>query len=167
MWAGAIAPACEPPMEYSRTMSDFNTMNGQAPQSTPTDPAYTQQSAQQPAQGYTQSAYQQQPPQGQPCTQPGSQPYGYQPQPVYPAPKSKIAAGLFGIFLGAFGVHNFYLGYTGKAVAQLLLTLLGWILLGLGPIAAYIWGLVEGILIISSSYGSEWHRDGQGLELKD
>lgn len=34
-------------------------------------------------------------------------------------PKSKIAAGLLGIFLGCFGVHNFYLGYTGKAVAQL------------------------------------------------
>ena len=151
-----------PAMEYSQTMSDFNTMNGQAPQSAPTDPAYTQQ----PAQGYTQPAYQQQPPQGQPYAQPGYQSYGY-PQPGYPAQKSKLAAGLFGIFLGAFGVHNFYLGYTGKAVAQLLLTLLGWILLGLGPIAAYIWGLVEGILIISSSYGSEWHRDGQGMELKD
>ena len=25
-------------------------------------------------------------------------------------PKSKIAAGLLGIFLGCFGVHNFYLG---------------------------------------------------------
>lgn len=160
-------------------MSDFNTMNGQAPQPSPTDPAYAQQGAQQPAQeyqqsGYQQSAYQQaayqQPPQGQPYTQPGYQPYtqqGYQPQVGYPAQKSKIAAGLFGIFLGMFGVHNFYLGYTGKAVAQLLLTLLGWILLGAGPIAAYIWGLVEGILIISSSYGSNWHRDGQGMELKD
>ena len=27
-----------------------------------------------------------------------------------PNAKSKLAAGLFGIFLGAFGVHNFYLG---------------------------------------------------------
>lgn len=36
-----------------------------------------------------------------------------------PNAKSKIAAGLLGIFLGAFGVHNFYLGYTGKAIAQL------------------------------------------------
>ena len=41
-----------------------------------------------------------------------------------PNAKSKIAAGLLGIFLGAFGVHNFYLGYTGKAIAQLLITLL-------------------------------------------
>ena len=38
-----------------------------------------------------------------------------------PAPaadaKSKMTAGLLGIFLGFVGVHNFYLGYTGKAVA--------------------------------------------------
>ena len=39
--------------------------------------------------------------------------------------KSKLTAGLLGIFLGGFGVHNFYLGYTGKAVAQLLIALLG------------------------------------------
>lgn len=64
--------------------------------------------------------------------------------------KSKLAAGLLGIFLGGLGVHNFYLGNTGKAVAQLLLTLVGWILLGLGPIAAAIWGFVEGIIILCS-----------------
>ena len=37
------------------------------------------------------------------------------------------------------------------AVAQLLLTLVGWILLGLGPIAAAIWGFVEGIIILCSN----------------
>ena len=39
-----------------------------------------------------------------------------------PAPdaKSKLVAGLLGIFLGTFGVHNFYLGYTGKAITQLV-----------------------------------------------
>ena len=65
--------------------------------------------------------------------------------------KSKLTAGLLGIFLGVFGVHNFYLGYTGKGIGQLLLTLLGWILCGLGPIAAWVWGLVEGILILTGS----------------
>ncbi len=59
--------------------------------------------------------------------------------------KSKMAAGLLGIFLGAFGVHNFYLGYTGKAVAQLLITCLSCGILS--PISA-VWGLIEGILII-------------------
>lgn len=48
-----------------------------------------------------------------------------------PAPdaKSKLVAGLLGIFLGTFGVHNFYLGYTGKAITQLVLTIVGYSLL--------------------------------------
>ena len=84
-----------------------------------------------------------------------------------PPSKSKLAAGLLGIFLGGLGVHNFYLGNTGKAVAQLLLTLVGWILLGLGPIAAAIWGFVEGIIILCSKPGSPWHKDANGYELSD
>ena len=88
--------------------------------------------------------------------QPG---YGY-------AQKSKIVAGLLGLFLGGLGVHNFYLGYTGKAVAQLLLTLIGWIIL-IGPIISGIWALIESVLILCSSYGSNWHRDGHGQELQD
>ena len=72
--------------------------------------------------------------------------------------KSKLAAGLLGIFLGGLGVHNFYLGYTGKAIGQLLLGTVGWILCGLGPIASGIWGLVEGIMILSGSI----KKDGKG-----
>lgn len=74
--------------------------------------------------------------------------------------KSKIAAGLFGIFLGSFGVHNFYLGYTGKAVAQLLITLLT---CGFGSFISAVWGLIEGILILAGSID----KDAQGNPLKD
>lgn len=91
----------------------------------------------------------------------------YAAAPVGQSSKSKLAAGLLGIFLGGLGVHNFYLGNTGKAVAQLLLTLVGWILLGLGPIAAAIWGFVEGIIILCSKPGSPWHKDANGYELSD
>ncbi|MEG2348392.1 MAG: TM2 domain-containing protein [Clostridia bacterium] len=73
--------------------------------------------------------------------------------------KSKIAAGLFGIFFGAFGVHNFYLGYTGKAVAQLLITVLTCGILS--PISG-LWGLIEGILILSGDID----RDEKGNLLK-
>lgn len=67
-------------------------------------------------------------------------------QPAAPADaKSKLVAGLLGIFLGSLGIHNFYLGYTGKAVAQLLITLLT---CGLGASVSSIWGLIEGILIL-------------------
>ncbi len=65
-----------------------------------------------------------------------------------PNGKSKIAAGLLGIFLGALGVHNFYLGYTSKAVAQLLMTVLTCGILG---VVSEIWGLIEGILILTGS----------------
>lgn len=85
--------------------------------------------------------------------------------PVYTnsAPKSKVCAGLLGIFLGCFGVHNFYLGFTGKGVAQLLLTLIGWVLCGLGPVAAGIWGLIEGIMLLSGSID----KDANGTPLGD
>ena len=72
--------------------------------------------------------------------------------------KSKIAAGLLGIFLGCFGVHYFYLGYSGKAVGQLLLTLLTCGILS--PISA-LWGLIEGIMILSGSINT----DAQGNSL--
>lgn len=116
----------------------------------PTQPQYTQSACNQPP-TYAQQTYYQ-------ATQQQSG-YGY-------AQKSKIVAGLLGLFLGTLGVHNFYLGYTGKAVAQLLLTLIGWIIL-IGPIISGIWALIEAVLILCSSYGSNWHRDGHGQELQD
>lgn len=75
-------------------------------------------------------------------------------------PKSKIAAGLLGIFLGAFGVHNFYLGYTGKAIAQLLISILS---CGFLAVVSEIWGLVEGIQILTGSIDT----DAKGVKLGD
>lgn len=62
--------------------------------------------------------------------------------------KSKIAAGLLGIFLGSFGVHNFYLGYTNKAVAQLLITVLS---CGTLSFVSGTWALIEGVMILTGS----------------
>ena len=78
-------------------------------------------------------------------------------QPTEYSDKSKLAAGLLGIFLGVLGIHNFYLGYTGKAVAQLILGIFClWTVSG-------IWGLVEGVMILTGSID----RDAQGRILKD
>jgi len=74
--------------------------------------------------------------------------------------KSKLAGGLLGIFLGMFGAHNFYLGYTGKAVAQLLITLLS---LFIFSFVSEIWGLIEGIMILAGSIPN----DAKGIPLKD
>lgn len=65
-----------------------------------------------------------------------------------PNAKSKLAAGLLGIFLGSIGVHNFYLGFTGKAVAQLLITVLS---CGALSVVSGIWGLIEGIMILAGN----------------
>lgn len=84
-------------------------------------------------------------------------------QPAQPvSQKSKLAAGLLGIFLGGLGIHNFYLGYTKKAVAQLLICVLGACLI-VGPVAAEIWGLVEGIMILCDKITV----DANGVPLKD
>ena len=128
--------------------------NGQSdPQYTNQEQAYVQQEQPYAQQGYAQQPYGQQ---GQPYGQPTfatSVPAGYQ-------QKSKIIAGILGIFLGGFGIHNFYLGRTTRAVIQLVLTIFTF---GI----ACLWGFIEGILILVSAPGSEWHRDGNGIELTD
>ncbi len=84
-----------------------------------------------------------------------------------PAPqkggKSKIVAGLLAIFLGSYGVHNFYLGYTAKAVIQLVCSIVGLILscVGIGVFVVAgisIWALVEGIMILCGKID----KDGKG-----
>lgn len=78
--------------------------------------------------------------------------------------KSKMAAGLLGIFLGAFGVHNFYLGYTTKGIIQLVVSIVGGIFTcGIATVGIEIWGLVEGIMILSGKI----NVDAQGNLLKD
>ena len=80
--------------------------------------------------------------------------------------KSRTTAGLmgilFGIFLGGLGIHNFYLGYTKKAVAQMLICILGSCLI-VGPVASGIWCLIEGIMILAGSINT----DANGVPLKD
>ena len=75
-------------------------------------------------------------------------------------PKNKTLAGLLGIFLGSIGVHNFYLGYTGRAVGQLLLTVLT---CGVLSFVSGIWGLIEGIMILTDTITV----DGKGNNLID
>lgn len=73
-----------------------------------------------------------------------------------PNAKSKLAAGLLGIFLGGIGVHNFYLGFTGKAVAQLLISVLS---CGSLSVVSVIWGLIEGIMILAGNINKDAKGD--------
>ncbi len=107
------------------------------------------------------------------------------------AVKSKVAAGLLAIFLGSYGVHNFYLGYYKKAAVQLGLTILGLVIYivaivsiaisgedmsGAGAVGflfsmfacvvmlvgVSIWVFVEGIMILCGKI----NKDGKGRMLK-
>lgn len=89
--------------------------------------------------------------------------------PVKGNGKNKLTAGLLGIFLGQFGVHNFYLGYKTKAIIQVCVSA-GSILLvcctaGIsffGVLGMWIWGLVEGIMILTGRID----KDAQGSPLE-
>jgi TM2 domain-containing membrane protein YozV len=68
------------------------------------------------------------------------------------AAKSRTTYILLGLFLGGIGIHNFYAGYTSKAVAQLLITLLTfWLILPL--IAVGVWVIVEIATVKADSQG--------------
>jgi TM2 domain-containing membrane protein YozV len=70
--------------------------------------------------------------------------------------KSKIAAGLLGIFLGELGIHRFYLGFVGIGIIQIVVTI---VTLGIGG----LWGFIEGILILTGSM----NKDAKGQPLRD
>ncbi|MGM9974766.1 MAG: TM2 domain-containing protein [Clostridiaceae bacterium] len=55
--------------------------------------------------------------------------------------KSKLIAGLLGIFLGFLGAHRFYLGYKEIGTLQIVVTILTCFVGG-------VWGILEGILIL-------------------
>ena len=76
--------------------------------------------------------------------------------------KSKIAAGVLGVIplTGSLGIHNFYLGFTGKAIAQLLMTVLS---CGALSVVSWIWSLIEGIMIFTGSI----NKDAFGNDLTD
>jgi TM2 domain-containing membrane protein YozV len=70
--------------------------------------------------------------------------------------KSKLTAGLLGIFIGSLGIHNFYLGFTNRAILQIVLTI---VTCG----AAGLWGFIEGIMILAGSI----NKDANGVPLAD
>ena len=98
---------------------------------------------------------------------------------MYQNTKSATTAGLLGIFLGAFGAHNWYLGEKSKGIIHVcmmsggvlveivaaavlpnvlsftMLIQMAWLftiltaIAGLAMSASAIWGLIEGIIILS------------------
>ena len=75
-------------------------------------------------------------------------------------PKSKLVAGLLGVFVGGLGVHNFYLGYTNRGIQQLLLSTVGSLLI-VGPFIAWIWAFIEAVQILTGTITT----DAKGTKL--
>lgn len=92
--------------------------------------------------------------------------YQYNVPPMGYQQKSRMAAGLLGIFLGGLGIHNFYLGFNTRAIIQLVVYLAGGLITcGVASVAMAIWGLVEGIMILSGSASRMY--DSNNVILKD
>lgn len=75
--------------------------------------------------------------------------------------KNKIVAGILGILLGSFGVHNFYLGAVGAGVVDIAVT---WLTCGLGGLLP----LIEGIMLLVMSdaeFDAKYnHREPESME---
>lgn len=63
----------------------------------------------------------------------------------------KIPAALLAFFLGVFGVHKFYLGYTKEGLIMLLVFLFGFILLGLPSFIIAVIAFIEFIIYLTRS----------------
>lgn len=80
--------------------------------------------------------------------------------------KERVPAAVLAFFLGGFGVHRFYAGKSGSAVAMLAMTLFGLLfsIVGVGLLfvfAAGIWGLVDFIIILCGDF-----KDANGRYIK-
>jgi hypothetical protein len=85
------------------------------------------------------------------ATAPPAAPLSFEPDP---AAKNRMTFIILGVLLGAFGAHNFYAGYTKKAVGQLCITVLS---LGLASPMSWGWAVID----ISTV-----DRDEQGIKFR-
>jgi len=67
---------------------------------------------------------------------------------VADAGKKRVAAGILGIVLGAFGIHKFIIGRTAAGLVMLLSSLLS---VGMLFPIFFIVGLIEGIIYLTKS----------------
>ena len=61
----------------------------------------------------------------------------------------KVACGICGILIGAFGIHKFILGYTTEGLIMLLVSVIaGSLTCGIAAAVMGIIGLIEGIIYL-------------------
>ena len=71
---------------------------------------------------------------------------------VYGRPlKNKYVAAILAFFFGVFGVHRYYLGYSGVGTIQLMLCLLSPLTCFISLAVVSIWSLVDMVLCLTGS----------------
>lgn len=73
--------------------------------------------------------------------------------------KSGIAYAMLAWLLGIFGAHNFYAGYTKRAIAQILITLFSGLLLFIPILFVQIWALGDLCLIDKDAENVPFYGD--------
>lgn len=62
--------------------------------------------------------------------------------------QKKLLCGIFGIVLGAFGIHKFLLGYNKAGIIMLAISI---VVIFLGPVVMAVIGIIEGITYLTKS----------------
>lgn len=74
--------------------------------------------------------------------------------------KSRMTFILLGLFLGVLGVHNFYAGYIGRGIGQVLISVFAilsvCVFLGMPFIIVEIWALIEICLVTKDATGQKF-----------
>ncbi|HEY9174125.1 MAG TPA: TM2 domain-containing protein [Verrucomicrobiae bacterium] len=92
-----------------------------------------------------------------PASESASEPINDTPPPAAgPAAKSLKLFVALGALLGFTGAHNFYAGYRGTAIAQLVLTGVT-LALGFGLMLSWLWALIELVIV---------HSDARGIRMR-
>lgn len=76
--------------------------------------------------------------------------------------KRKYVSVILAACLGYIGIHDFYLGRSTKGIIKILLFTVGAIFVGLGPIAAYIWAIVDAVQLLEEVQD----RDENGFKIQ-
>jgi len=80
--------------------------------------------------------------------------------------RSRVVAGLLGVFLGGLGLHRMYLGYWRRGLTMLAIFVVGgFFTLGLATLVVCVVGFAEGLLYLSVRRGP-FGRDARGRALR-
>ena len=88
---------------------------------------------------------------------PSTQQHYQQPQQqINYSPKSRAAYIVLALFFGCLGIHNFYGGFVGRGITQLLIFFFGWIMCFIPNIIVLFWSLIEAICQTHDACGNRF-----------